>query len=57
MELISVVHENLTTKAAWGQRPSWLFGVLRMFIFGQHIPVSDPLSSRKLDDFFFAILI
>ncbi|KAH9213109.1 fungal-specific transcription factor domain-containing protein [Leptodontidium sp. 2 PMI_412] len=32
MELISVVHENLTTKAAWGQRPSWLFGVLHIYL-------------------------
>jgi hypothetical protein len=30
-ELIDVVYNHLTTDASWGQKPSWLFSVLRTY--------------------------
>lgn len=32
IDLIETMHANLTTAEAWGQKPSWLYGVLHIYL-------------------------
>lgn len=47
MALIGVIYRNLATPAPWGEKPAWLFSVLRKYFFASMTYLKYPTTMQE----------